>query len=55
MIEIAGSLERLCNSGDIDIIITNTENNSELFDNFIDLCLQNNIIIEVLSKGKTKV
>jgi NAD-dependent DNA ligase len=54
-LEIAGSFRRgLCNSGDIDIIMTNSNNDSELFEKFIDLCLKKNIIVELLSKGKSK-
>ena len=41
-------------SGDIDIIISNTEDKRDAFDKFIDKLIENEIIIEVLSRGKTK-
>ena len=51
--EIVGSYRRgLSSSGDIDIIITSKEENT--FKTFIDSLIENNIIIEVLSRGKTK-
>jgi len=51
--EIVGSYRRgLSNSGDIDIIITSKEPNT--FKTFIDSLIEKNIIIEVLSRGKTK-
>jgi DNA polymerase beta len=62
--EIVGSYRRGKEmSGDIDVIITNTssslDNNSEKIDNelfelFINTLIKNKIIIEVLSKGKSK-
>jgi DNA ligase (NAD+) len=51
--EIVGSYRRGAeSSGDIDVIITS--DTSKVFDNFIDLLIQQKIIIEVLSKGQTK-
>jgi DNA ligase (NAD+) len=51
--EIVGSYRRgLMNSGDIDIIITSKDENT--FKTFIDSLIEKNIIIEVLSRGKTK-
>jgi NAD-dependent DNA ligase len=51
--EIVGSYRRGGkNSGDIDVIITSK--NDEVFKKFIDLLIQENIIIEVLSRGKSK-
>lgn len=51
--EIVGSYRRgLSNSGDIDIIITSSDPNT--FKTFIDSLIEKNIIIEVLSRGKTK-
>ena len=51
--EIVGSYRRgLSNSGDIDIIITSKE--PDTFKKFIDALLERNIILEVLSRGKTK-
>ena len=37
-----------------DIIISSKSNNRKAFDGFIDELIKNNIIIEVLSRGKTK-
>lgn len=51
--EIVGSYRRgLSNSGDIDIIITSKEPNT--FKTFIDSLIEKKIIVEVLSRGKTK-
>ena len=53
--EIVGSYRRGAkNSGDIDIIITNKENNKEAFEKVLDLLIKDNIITELLSRGKTK-
>jgi NAD-dependent DNA ligase/predicted flap endonuclease-1-like 5' DNA nuclease len=53
--EIVGSYRReASNSGDIDIIITNSENNIKAFDAFLDKLIADKIIIEVLTRGKTK-
>ena len=53
--EIVGSYRRgATNSGDIDIMITNKENNKEAFDNILDVLIKDKIITEVLSRGKTK-
>uniref|UniRef100_A0A6C0KGC5 DNA polymerase beta n=1 Tax=viral metagenome TaxID=1070528 RepID=A0A6C0KGC5_9ZZZZ len=54
--EIVGSYRRGAKkSGDIDIIITNKQNNIAVFDNFIKKLIEKGIIIEQLSKGKTKM
>jgi NAD-dependent DNA ligase len=51
--EIVGSYRRgLTTSGDIDVIITSE--NPENFDKFLDRLISENIIIEVLSRGKSK-
>ena len=51
--EIVGSYRRGAKqSGDIDVIITSK--NPEIFKKFIDLLIKQKIIIEVLSRGKTK-
>jgi len=51
--EIVGSYRRgLSNSGDIDIIITSKDENT--FKMFVDSLIEKKIIIEVLSRGKTK-
>ena len=53
--EIVGSYRRgKQDSGDIDIIITNKNNNVFSFNNFIDELIKKNIIIEVLSRGNVK-
>ena len=53
--DIVGSYRRgNKTSGDIDIIITNTNDNKEIFKTFIDILIEKNIIIEVLSRGKVK-
>ena len=53
--EIVGSYRRGAqNSGDIDIILTNTDNNSSILGMFLDRLIKDNIIIAVLSRGKTK-
>lgn len=53
--EIVGSYRRgALTSGDIDIIITNQANNPAAFTNFLDQLIKDKIVIEVLSKGKTK-
>jgi len=52
---IVGSYRReKYNSGDIDIIITNKQNNSDIFNNFIDALIEKNIVIEILSRGNKK-
>lgn len=52
---IVGSYRRLAKtSGDIDIILSNKSNNRATFGDFIDGLIKKNIIIEVLSRGKTK-
>ena len=51
--EIVGSYRRGSQtSGDIDVIITSE--NKDVFVNFIDKLIEDNIIIEVLSRGPTK-
>ena len=51
--EIVGSYRRgLKTSGDIDVIITSI--NYQMFSNFLDNLIEKKIIIEVLSRGKTK-
>tara|TARA_B100001093_G_scaffold519876_1_gene611062 strand:- start:6607 stop:9498 length:2892 start_codon:yes stop_codon:yes gene_type:complete len=53
--EIVGSYRRGAdNSGDIDVIITSSYDNRNVFDIFIDALVKNGIIIELLSKGKKK-
>jgi DNA ligase (NAD+) len=55
MMEIVGSYRRGAKtSGDIDIIITNDENNNKILDLFLDKLVKDKIIIEILSKGKIK-
>ena len=53
--EIVGSYRRgALTSGDIDIIITNKDNNVEAYTKFFDKLVKDKIVIEVLTKGKTK-
>jgi DNA ligase (NAD+) len=53
--EIVGSYRRQAEtSGDIDLIITNSRNNNEIFRLFLDRLIKDNIIIEVLSRGSVK-
>lgn len=53
--EIVGSYRRGAKtSGDIDIVLTNADNKSEILGLFLDKLVENNIILEILSKGKTK-
>ena len=53
--EIVGSYRRQAKtSGDIDIIITNENNNVDVFNKFLDKLVEEKIIIEVLTRGKTK-
>ena len=53
--EIVGSYRReASNSGDIDVIITNTENNIKAFYSFLDKLIADKIVTEVLTRGKTK-
>ena len=53
---IVGSYRRGAkNSGDIDIIITNKNNNKEVFSKFIEKLLEDKILLHKLTDGKTKV
>ena len=53
--EIVGSYRRQAQtSGDIDVIITNEDNNITAFNAFLDRLITDNIITEVLTRGKTK-
>lgn len=53
--EIVGSYRRGANdSGDIDVILTNSINDISLFERFINELIKREIIVEVLSKGKVK-
>jgi NAD-dependent DNA ligase len=53
--EIVGSYRREAkNSGDIDVIITNQENNIEAFNKLLDSLIKDGVVIEVLTRGKTK-
>ena len=53
--DIVGSYRRgVADSGDIDIIITNNENNPDAFNMTLDWLIQDGYIIEVLSRGKVK-
>ena len=53
--DVVGSYRRGAkNSGDIDIIITNNENNIDAFNKFLDKLISEKVVIEVLTRGKTK-
>jgi DNA ligase (NAD+) len=53
--EIVGSYRRgTATSGDIDIILTNAQDDKSIFDKFIKALQDRGIIIEILTKGKTK-
>lgn len=54
-IQIVGSWRRGAKtSGDIDVIICDSDKDSKLFKNFIDKLIKKNILIEVLSRGNVK-
>jgi len=53
--DIVGSYRRgLSNSGDIDVIISNDHNDSSVLNTILDELVNNNIILEFLSRGKIK-
>lgn len=53
--EIVGSYRRgKMISGDIDIIITNSDNNKKAFDSLIDSLIKGKLITHILSRGQTK-
>ena len=53
--EIVGSYRRNAKtSGDIDLIITNKDNDQKAFIKFIDALIKEKVIVEVLSRGKSK-
>ena len=53
--EIVGSYRRNAKtSGDIDLIITNKDNDQKAFIQFIDALIKEKVIVEVLSRGKSK-
>ena len=53
--EIVGSYRRgVADSGDIDLIITNDKNKTEIFTKFVDRLIEKNIVVDVLSRGKVK-
>ena len=53
--EIVGSYRRgKQQSGDIDMIITNTDNNKKAFEDFLDALVEKGIITHLLSRGRTK-
>ena len=54
-LEIVGSYRRGAEtSGDIDIIISDPDDDSKIFSKFLDELIKNKILVEVLSRGKTK-
>ena len=53
--KIVGSyLRGASNSGDIDLIITNSQNDDAVFTEFIETLENKGILVEILSKGKKK-
>ena len=53
--EIVGSYRRgAANSGDIDLIITNRDDDRAALNDFLDALIKDNIVIEVLTRGETK-
>lgn len=53
--EIVGSYRRGAkSSGDIDMVITNANNNRAAMTDFLDALIKDGLIIEVLSRGKVK-
>ena len=53
--EIVGSYRRgHANSGDIDIIVSDPNDDHTVFEKFLDLLIEKKLIIEVLSRGKVK-
>jgi len=53
--KIVGSYRRgKSESGDIDILITDLENNVSIFNRFLDVLIKEGILIEILSKGDVK-
>ena len=53
--EIVGSYRRgKTESGDIDIIVTNDENNKKVFAEFLTNLVNAGLLVEIFSKGKTK-
>ena len=53
--EIVGSYRRgAASSGDIDILITDAENNKNLLSSLIQKLRESNIIVDILSQGKSK-
>ena len=54
--DIVGSYRRgLTTSGDIDVIITDKENKSQILHDFIDKLIEKKIILHKLTDGKTKI
>ena len=53
--DIVGSYRRgAANSGDIDLIITNRDDDRAAFNDFLDALIKDDIVIEVLTRGETK-
>ena len=53
--EIVGSYRRgNKDSGDIDVIITDENNDRKVFGNFLDALLKRKVLLEMLSRGKVK-
>lgn len=53
--QIVGSYRRgASDSGDIDLIITNNQNDRNIFVKFVDELIKKNIVVDVLSRGNIK-
>jgi NAD-dependent DNA ligase len=53
--KIVGSYRRgAATSGDIDVIVTDSQNDKASFDAFIDALIKKGLLVEILSRGKTK-
>ena len=53
--EIVGSFRRGAKtSGDIDIIVTDKNNDKTVFNKFIDILVEKKLLVELLSRGDTK-
>ena len=53
--KIVGSYRRGAkDSGDIDIIVTDTDKSSDIFNRFLDLLIERKLLVEVLTRGNVK-
>jgi len=53
--EIVGSYRRGADtSGDVDLVITNTKNDTKAFNNFVDALIKDRVVLDVLARGNQK-